>query len=359
MTWLGVTDRRAGRFASAGLGDNNQSNPVGPLIERGTLMFEVGTVDGAKPYDLIGISAAAPWRRALSFQSVPGGGIALLHRHGTNITQAAMRWPDDGCAQTTRVTYAWDAPNGWGRLALERPGTGDIRQRHVHLPRPLVADDMRDLMLADPARTLADDVLFAGVSTAIEPLGPMPSIHPDTPVATPGGYRPASDLQRGDTVITDKGETVPVLHAVRHTVPARGSFAPIRLRAPHFGLQRDIVVATEQRLVLRGSEVEYTFGQEAVVVAAKHLINGKGACRHSAASTVDYVQVILPGHDTLIAAGCALESLLIGRIRRDAARLDASILSGIPSRLLPEHACPFYHALSAFEATTLVDQRAA
>ncbi|APX13257.1 Hint domain-containing protein [Tateyamaria omphalii] len=359
MTWIGITDRAAGRFSPTGLGDDSGPTKVGPLIERGTLMFEIRIIDASIPRDLLGISSAAPWPRTLSFQIVPDGGIALLHRHGSNITQAALRWPDDGRAQTTRVTYAWDAPDGWGRLALERPASGDIRQRHVHLPRPLVADDMRDLMLAGKARTLADEVLFAGISTDIQPLGPTPSVHPATPIATPGGYRPAGSLRRGDTVITDTGAIVPVLHAVSHTVPARGSFAPIRLRAPHFGLQRDIVVAPEQRLVLRGSEVEYTFGQEAVVVAAKHLINGKGACRISAGNTVEYMQVILPGHEALMAAGCALESLFIGRIRRDKARLDASILSDVPSRLLPEHAHPAYHALSAFEATTLVDQRAA
>lgn len=222
-----------------------------------------------------------------------------------------------------------------------------------------MTNDLRDIALAHPARTLSQEVLFSAISDEILPIGPMPSLHPATPIATPGGYRTAESLRRGDTVVTDNGDTVPVLHSVRHTVPARGSFAPVRLRAPYFGLQRDIVVAPEQRLVLEGSEVEYIFGQEAVLVPARHLVNGHAAMWHTCGTTTEYVQVVLPGHEALMAAGCAVESLYIGRIRRDADRLDASVLADVPSRLLPEHARPIHQVLGSFEAITLVDQRAA
>ncbi|MBY5933591.1 Hint domain-containing protein [Tateyamaria omphalii] len=359
MSWIGVTDHEDGRFSKTGLGPEKTAPCPSPLLERGTLMFETRVAGHQKPHDLFGISHPFPWPRELTFRAIPGGGIAMLHRHHTEVNHAAIRWADDGRTPTLRVTYAWDAPNGWGRLALERPEGNKIISRPVHMPRPLMKDDMRDVILAHPARTLSKEVLFAGISTDVLPVGPMPSLHPATPIATPGGYRPAGSLQRGDTVTTDTGDIVPVLHTVHHVVPARGSFAPVRLRAPYFGLHRDIVVAPEQRLVLKGSEVEYIFGQEAVLVPARHLVNGHAAIWNNTESTTEYVQVILPRHEALVAAGCALESLYIGRIRRDAERLDASVLADIPSRLLPEHARPIHQVLGSFEAITLVDQRAA
>lgn len=359
MTWFGVMDREGGRFSKTGLGGLATGEELGPMLERGTLMFETQVAEQEHPLDLLSMHQPFPWHRALAFRAIPGGGIALLHRHDTDITHAAVRWANDGRTITLRVTYAWDAPAGLGRLALERPECHAIVSRPIHMPHPLLTNDIRDLMLSEPGHASPKEVLFSAISNQIVPIGPMPSLHPETPIATPCGYRPAARLRRGDTVVSASGDVVPVLHAVRHTVPARGSFAPVRLRAPYFGLHRDIVVAPEQRLVLRGSEVEYIFGQEAVLVPARHLVNGHAAIWNDAASTTDYVQLVLPGHEALVAAGCALESLYIGRIRRDPERLAASVLSAVPSRLLPEHAKPIHQVLGPFEAITLVAQRAA
>ncbi|MEL6464909.1 MAG: Hint domain-containing protein [Pseudomonadota bacterium] len=359
MTWFGVVDHDSGHFLASGLCSRMQGDQLGPMLKRGTLMFETALSEQDHPLDLMGVSQTVPWPRQLSFEAIPGGGIALRHRHNTDITHAAIRWSNDQRAITLRVTYAWDAPAGWGRLALERPECHGYITRPVHMPRPFLTTDIQDMMLRRDAGTLAKDVLFGAVSDQILPLGPMPSLHPDTPIATPNGYRPVGKLVRGDTVLSPNGEIVPVLHSVRHCVPARGSFAPVRLRAPHFGLQRDIIVAPEQRLVLKGSEVEYIFGQEAVLVPARHLVNGYAAVWSDTGSTTDYVQIVLPGHEALVAAGCALESLYIGRIRRDPERLAASVLADIPDRLLPEHARPIYQVLGSFEAITLVAHRAA
>ena len=115
-------------------------------------------------------------------------------------------------------------------------------------------------MLGHGNRTLSKELLFAALATDIAPIGPMPTLHPQTPIATANGYCAAGDLQRGDTVLTNSGDIVPVLSIVRSRFPARGSFAPMRLHAPYFGLTQDIIVGAEQRLVMRGSDVEYNFG---------------------------------------------------------------------------------------------------
>lgn len=359
MSWIGLTDHEGGRFARSGFSADRSPTPCASMLERGTLMFETRVPGQVRPHDLIGISHVFPWARDLVFRAIPGGGIAMVHRSRNDMIHAAIRWAGDGRAHTLRVTYAWDIETGWARLALEQPEHPRVVTNTVYSPRPQVSDDLRELMLGGANRTLSKEVLFAALSTDIAPIGPMPTLHPDTLIATPRGYRAAGTLRRGDTVLTSTHEVVPVLHTVRNRVPARGSLAPVRLRAPYFGLTRDIIVGPEQRIVLQGSEVEYNFGQEAVLVPARHVVNGHAATWAAQTSVVDYVQLVLPGHEVLLAAGCPLESLYIGRLRRDEERLAASVLADIPSRLLPEHARPYHQVLRPFEAITLLDQRAA
>lgn len=359
MTWIGLTDHEDGRFARSGFSGDPSPTPCPAMLERGTLMFETRVPGQVRPHDLLGVCHEFPWPRDMVFRAIPGGGIAMVHRNRNDMIHAAIRWIGDGRAHTLRVTYAWDTQTGWARLALEQPERARDITSIVHAPRPQVTEDLRELMLGGPHRTVSKEVLFAALSTDIAPIGPMPTLHPETPIATPDGYRQAGQLRRGDTVLTNTHDIVPVLHVVRNRVPARGSFAPVRLRAPYFGLTRDIIVGPEQRLVLQGSEVEYNFGQEAVLVPARHVVNGHAATWANCGATADYVQLVLPGHEGLLAAGCALESLYIGRLRRNEERLAASALADIPSRLLPEHAKPYHQVLRPFEAVTLLDQRAA
>ena len=161
----------------------------------------------------------------------------------------------------------------------------------------------------------------------IEPLGPMPALTGNVPIRTPCGYRRVGHLKRGDLILTEMGETVPVLHVIRRRVPARGSFRPVRLRAPYFGLRQDVIVAPHQRLVLSGSQVEYTFGREAVLVPARYLINGVSALAVDGPDELTYHQLLLPDHEVLLAAGCPMESLYIGRLRRKPEQLAASLLA--------------------------------
>ena len=60
---------------------------------------------------------------------------------------------------------------------------------------------------------------------------------------------------------------------------------------------------------------------------------------------VQYVQVVLPRHEALLAAGTAVESLYIGRIRRKPELLAASVLAGVSDRELPEHGAPVHQVL--------------
>ncbi|QFT58338.1 hypothetical protein FIU94_05820 [Sulfitobacter sp. THAF37] len=364
MTWLALCDHDERRFSVRGLGSDKQqeaciADDPRSLLTRGSIVFETRLSADGRPQLLFGHNTTFPWQRSLTFQAIPGGGIAMVQVQGKSIAHAAIQRKDAGRTDVVRITYSWDSCAKWGRLTLEQPEDTTLTSVYVENPHPLSLEDVRHLMLGTGGSTFAPDMIFAALSDRIEPTGPMPSLLPGTPLATPWGYKPAVTLQRGDTVLTRGAGVVPVLHSISRTVPARGSYRPVRLRAPYFGLQQDIVVSPDQRLLIDGPEVEYLFGQEAVLVPARHLVNGFAAMDEPCGPTISYTQLLLPSHETLIAAGTALESLYIGRIRRNGQHMHASLLQQLDRNSLPEHGKPAHHVLKWHDAIHLARQRAA
>lgn len=362
MGWIGLSDENGSLFRLEGLGAASARGPCDTKTNKmpcGTLLFETRLSPDGRPQSLLSHRRSHPWRSGFSLHSLPDGGLAVGSSLGDVIAHGVLHHDGAGRTDVLRITYSWNHPQGWGRLTVERPEGPSFVTLDIKAPPPMMMEDLREI-LRDPLRRSMDaDVIFVALSDRIEPVGLMPSLSLNTPIAAQGGYRAASTLKRGDLVYTPCGDLVPVLHAVRRTVPARGSFAPVRLRAPYFGLQQDIIVAPEQRLMITGSEVEYLFGTEAALVPAGHLINGVSASGCEAEALISYVQVVLPKHEAVLAAGCAVESLYVGRIRRDAKALAASVLCNAARSELPEHARASYPVLKHFEAVTLADHRAA
>ena len=328
-------------------------------MARGSLVIETRLPIIDRPRHLVYCSRAGNSPLHFSLQAVPGGGLTLVLDQGGEILHRTIAHPDTGRTDVLRITYSWDTQARWGQLALERTDRDQVLLVPLPVPHPLSVQDALTLVRPGADLYLAPDVLYIALSDAIEPVGPMPSLMPDTPVATPTGYREIRELRRGDTVLTPAGKTVPVLHVLSRQVPANGGFRPVRLRAPYFGLQQDIATAPSQRLVLSGSEVEYLFGQESVLVPAQHLAGSGSAVPASSGPVVTYWQLLLPRHEALLTAGTVIESLFIGRLRRKKAHLDASILAGLNRNFLPEHSLSIHPVLAAFEAVVLAERRAA
>ncbi|MEH6738005.1 MAG: Hint domain-containing protein [Sulfitobacter sp.] len=364
MTWLALTDHTDRRLSLRGLGQEKRNAPIladvpGQTLNRGSIVFETQVSEDSKPQVLFGYTTPHPKHRSLVFQAIPGGGVAMVHVQGDDIAHAAIAHKNAGRAEILRLTYAWDIKYNWGRLTLEQVGEGAVTSVAVENPLPLTLEDLRDLMLGRGQQDYAPDMVFAALSDQIEPIGVGPTLSPDTPVATPWGYRNVSTLKRGDTVYTAEGEIVPVLQTVSRTVPARGSFAPIRMRAPYFGLQDDIIIAPEQHVVIDGPEVEYLFSCEKVLTPARNLVNGFAARTEPSAHLTSYTQLILPNHETILAGGAPLESMYIGRMRRDTHQLASSVLFGVDRQDLPEHKAPSHKVLKWYEAIHLAKRRAA
>lgn len=364
MTWIALSDAEAQQFNARGLlGSRDCPALIGDheddLLVRGTLVIETQLPNSNRPRTLLLYERQDAWPFKLSLQAIPGGGLILIMNQGGSVLHQVLNISEQGRTDILRLTYSWDAPSRWGRLALEQSDREVLRLMQIDAPSPLRAGDLRAVFKSGPHRFLAPDVIYMALSTAIEPIGPLPSLSSDTPIATPQGFVPLRKLRRGDLVLSAQGEAVPVLHRLSRTVPARGSTRPLQIRAPYFGLQQDIFVAPSQRLLLTGSEVEYLFGSEAVLAPARHLTGGHSVKPARCGPLVTYSQLLLPEHQTIVAAGSLVQSLHIGRLRRKPALLNASVLAGLDRNGLPDHGRSSLPVLRPFDARILAERRVA
>ncbi|MEO1138865.1 MAG: Hint domain-containing protein [Pseudomonadota bacterium] len=356
MGWIGLRDAQVGWFKP----DLRAMKPDhSAVLNRGSLIVETRVSAETRPQTLLGFRRTSPMSGQFSMQALPMGGIVLVDALGDDICHATLPFTADGRLDTLRLTYSWDVDLHWARLTLERPESDLVHSVTLTAALPMSVDDLRAIFAHGCNCDMDEEVLFVAISDRVEPVGPMPALTAQVPILTDKGEVPAGSIRRGDIVVTDNGDLVPVLQVVRRTVPARGSFRPIRLRAPYFNLSKDIVVAPQQRLVMSGSQVEYMFGREAVLVPARHLVNDRSAFVARGPDMVTYHHLLLPGHEAVLASGCSLESLYVGRLRRKPEALASSVLQAFDRNRLPEHPKAVWPVLKPFEAITLAMVRAA
>ncbi|NIZ12854.1 hypothetical protein HCZ87_05530 [Phaeobacter sp. HF9A] len=366
MSWLGLWDCDGRYFDPAGLTPEGEHSCLllreeNALLARGSLVLEARLPDAGQPETLIRFDQSGDWPIRFVLTATPEGGIELeLAQYGGDVQRLAVTLPAAGRADKLRLTLSWDAPAFQGRLAVERLDGDRACITEITAPRPWRLVDLQALLTQAPQSFIATSVEYLALSARCEPVGPAPGLALDTPMLTDQGPRPLSALRRGDLLRCASGALVPVLHVLRRELPARGSFAPVRLRAPYLGLTQDLILAPYQRIALTGSEVEYQFGREAVLAPTAMLTGSRVAERdHPGGPLIRYGQVILPGHEVPLAAGLGVASLFLGRLRRDRSALAASIAAGIDRNDLPEHAEPCYPVLRAHDAIVLAGQRLA
>lgn len=326
--------------------------PSDRLLPRGTFMLEFPRPEGTRETRLAGFERRAPWPARLALSLVPGEGVVLEQGQGVQSLRVALPLPDLREDEGLRISLAWDGPAQRGRLAAERLDGSVLALDEIAGPVPLSLGDV--LALCAP-----DGPGLRAVADTVEPLGPVPTLDGETPVETAEGPVRVADLRCGDTVRTRDGTLVPVLARVERRVPALGSFAPVLLRAPWFGLRQDVRVSAGQALLIGGSDVAYFFGCDEALLPVRALPDGPAAEPVPDASLVTWHQLILPGNEPLLCAGAWLDSLWIGRLRRQRAVLRHSLLAGVPASLLPEHGGRNLKLLKSWEAATLVRARAA
>ncbi len=328
-------------------------------VPRGSIVVETQLSPDARPQTLLSFRRDDTTSASFSLMSTPHGSVVLVMAQNDNVVHEVVERGREARTDTLQVTVSWDMRQGLGRLVVARPETEHVLICHFKMSHAPLLSDLLALSNPQGLTEIDQDVIFVALSTEIEAVGPMPTLSPSVPLETAHGLRLAASLREGDVVRAASGKLVPVLNVVKRVVPTLGSFRPVRLRAPYFGLSQDVVVSRHQRLLVSGPEVEYLFGREQVLIPASALVNGYAGHYEPAPRFVTYHQFLLPHHDAIRTPDAALESLYIGRLRRDKMLLSASVLSHLPRNLLPEHHRAGYQVLRAFEAISLAEARAA
>lgn len=296
--WIALSDREAAPEAM----------PPASLMAQGAFVLEFELPLEAAAV-LVDCQTAEPWPRAFSIFVDQAVGVVVLHRQGSRLIRHVLPGPLGLPLEgTARIVFGWNAPaKGWD-LRLEQPGTGRHRETRGRDPMPLLLDDLLSICRAAPGTKRHRSVLWFGAKLGDSPPESATWIGLQTPVDTPFGPRAAGELRPGDPVLTATGESLPVHSVRRMDLPSRGSFSPVLLRAPYFGAMTDLLVSSDQQVLLSGAEVEYLFGEEDVLVEARHLLDGRSALADLRRAVTSCISLDLARPGLLMADGCPLLS---------------------------------------------------
>ncbi|MEO0939544.1 MAG: Hint domain-containing protein [Pseudomonadota bacterium] len=154
----------------------------------------------------------------------------------------------------------------------------------------------------------------------------IPCFVAGTLIDTPDGPRPVEAIASGDLVLTRDDGPQPVRWAGARTVEAEGAFAPVAIAAGALGAHAALMLSPEHRVLVAGSTAELLFGEREVLVAAKHLVDGR-AVTQQAGGEVTYVHLMFDRHQVVTTEGLASESFLPGPQTRDS--FEADVLNEI------------------------------
>lgn len=128
-----------------------------------------------------------------------------------------------------------------------------------------------------------------------------------TMILTADGELPVEELRPDMRVVTlDRG-----LQRLRwigsRTVKAHGKFAPVHIKAGTFGLDRDLWVSQQHRVLLKTPMAELMFGESQVLAPAKGLVNDD-CVRIVEGGEVEYFHLMFDGHELVYSNGIPTES---------------------------------------------------
>lgn len=132
-----------------------------------------------------------------------------------------------------------------------------------------------------------------------------------TLIDTPSGPCPVEHLGPGDLVTTHRHGAEPLIWTGMRKVMGIGPFAPVRIRRGILGTTRDLLVSQQHRLLIDDWRVPLLFGETKVLVAAKHLVDGRTVTLEPM-GPITYVHLLLKHHRIVRSNGAQTERLLPG-----------------------------------------------
>lgn len=359
MSWIGLSDHTFTAFDPDGVNAHSPlsfvpaSNDI--ILPVGTLLIETTfTARARMPQRILRYESRAGWHRSLSITLTSEGALSIEIRQGETRVCAQLNTAIPPSGTRLRIYYSWDAPGRRATLTMENLDQELLYQTEFSAPTPLPIEDAHEIIMNSPATRIGPDTQVIAISDKIEPVGLTSGVVGGTPLETQDGPKFVERLRLGDMVMTSTGEAKPVRWIIRREVPAMGHFRPVRLRAPYFGLTRDILAAPDHRVMVAGAEAEYLFNETSVLVQIQHLIDSVSVRReNNLAATLWYYHVLLDRHECLKYAGLWGESLFVGAIGRSREMIATTALADMPFQAIPRHTRFALPILSGYEARTL------
>ncbi|RYG91529.1 hypothetical protein EU803_10600 [Loktanella sp. IMCC34160] len=357
MSWIALRDRQAGTFNPIGLGEPLSANvaPRDPdcFLPCGTLRLEFSFDPDLGRRNLLRYVARDPWLSSLILCLDPDGTLSLLQGQAERSEYLSLQIGDRMPGETVHVTFAWNAPMKVGVLAVDLPDEDRTLLAEIPNPIPLCYRDVALIAGSSATATLQPEVKFVAIADTVEPVGPGATIGPGAVVETADGPVPIGKVRLGQVIKTADGGEAQARWIGSQSLPARGQFAPLTMRHPYFGLDYDLLVSSDQRILLKGSKVEYLFGEEQICTAVRHLADGKAILRSPDRLVQTYYQLVLDRHAIIPVSGAMVESFDPSRLTRDPGLLPHSILRNMPRELLPRGPSLGIAVLRDYEALTL------
>ena len=354
MSWIGLRDKVDGVFSPAGLSRPTRAPfDLNAVLPVGTLMIEFASDPRTGVQTIVEYGSCHPWAAGLIIQLTASGRLSLEQWQGQDRKRFSFETGLVSPSGSVLVTYSWDAPRRKGVLAVDVSDGGPLLYLDLLAPLPMSKRDALRIMADHSHCRFGDGLCFAAIADEIVPIGVMPGLAPQSLVSTPQGYMPVAELRAGQIVHTANGSTAQVRWCGAATLPARGRFAPLVLRAPYHGLLADLTVSPDQRLRMNGAEVDYLFDKPTVAVRAGDMRDDRGVRAAHVGKTHTYHQILLDRAAPMRIAGMVVEGLDITGLRRDPALRSHTILSQMPAELLPACMGGRVPVLQYYEALTL------
>ena len=161
-------------------------------------------------------------------------------------------------------------------------------------------------------------------------LGPT-CFTPGTRILTLTGPVAIEMLAVGDLVITRDHGPQPVRWIGCTRTDARGQFAPVLFSTGAIGNTEPLLVSPNHRMLITGWPSQLFCGEDEMLVAAKHLVNG-GTIRTEPQGSIDYLHLLFDRHQIITSHGVWSESFYPGALNAAADRATARELA----RLFPD-----------------------
>ena len=290
------------------LSDRSEPDPQRPaLLDHGLFILEF-QLPVLNPTVLIQFQTDGPTARTFSIFFDPEGGVSLLQRGGATVRRHLLPGPMAQRQGTARISFGFDVAKDTWLLDYAILGEGPGQTAKGRAPQPLSATDLHGLAIGADGSQRHPAVLWFGVTQKPALPDRAPWIGLNTAIDTQRGPVRAGLLKPGDLIATLEDGYKPLVALRRRAFPSRGSFAPVVLRSPFFGLSGDILVSSDQLVLISGASVEYLYGVEEALISAASLCDGHVAAKDERRAVTDAVSLDLGAPYPITADGCCLMS---------------------------------------------------